>query len=298
MNDKETNYKDSLIRGTAAGGQIRAFVCSTRDAVDTARKKHHTFPVCTAALGRLMSGALMLAADMKGENDKLTLTIKGDGPIKGLTVIADSHGNVKGFSAVPSVLLPLNSIGHLDVGGAVGEGTLSVIKDLGLKEPFVGQTRLQTGEIAEDLTYYLAVSEQVPSSVGLGVLVDRDGSVLQSGGFIVQLMPGASEETISALENKLSTLPSVTNMLKDGLTPEQIFMLILGDMQPEIMDSIPVQFHCSCSRERVQKALISIGRKELQSLIDDKKPQDVFCDYCETHYTFTTNDLEALLSQC
>lgn len=283
-----------VIRATAAEGQIRAFACTTAGVCEEQRRIHNTFPICTAAVGRLMSAALMMAVDMKGEKDLLTLTVKGDGPLRSMTVTADANGHVKGYCANPNVMLPPNAAGHLNVGGAVGKGNLSVIRDIGLKEPYVGQTALLSGEIAEDLTYYFAASEQVPSSVGLGVLLSKDNVVSQAGGFIIQLMPGASEAVISALETRLSEVHSVTTMLEQGMTPEDILTQILGDMQLEINDRKEVSYHCGCSRERVERALISIGKDELKSLIDEGKPQEVNCDFCGKHYLFTGIELKAL----
>ncbi len=287
-------YRDYVVRATASHGLIRAFACTTKDLVDECRRVHNTFPICTAAIGRLMSSALMMGVDLKGSRSVLTLTIKGDGPIKGLTATADNLGNVKGFVSNPNVLLPPNEAGHLNVGGALGHGKLSVIKDIGLKEPYVGSVDLRTGEIAEDLTYYFAVSEQIPSSVGLGVLMNKNNTVRQAGGFIIQLMPDATDEVISKLETKLSNIKSVTSMLNDGMTPEEMLQFILGDMDLEINDQIPVRFHCDCNRDKVSRALISIGKKELEELIADGKPQDVFCDYCEKHYSFSTAELQDL----
>ena len=285
---------DYVVRATASNGLIRAFACTTRELVEECRKTHNTFPICTAAIGRLMSSALMMGVDLKGARSVITLTVKGDGPIKGLTATADNLGNVKGFVSNPNVLLPQNEAGHLNVGGALGQGKLSVIKDIGLKEPYIGSVDLQTGEIAEDLTYYFAVSEQIPSSVGLGVLMNKNNTVKQAGGFIIQLMPDATEEVISKLEDKLSHIKSVTSMLDEGMTPEEMLQFILGDMDLEINDHIPVQFHCNCSRDKVSKALISLGKKELEKLIEDGKPQDVFCDYCEKHYSFSSAELQTL----
>ena len=296
----QSNIEDShdyVVRATAANGLIRAFACTTRDLVEECRKIHNTFPICTAAIGRLMSSALMMGVDLKGDRSVLTLTIKGDGPIKGLTATSDNLGNVKGFVSNPSVLLPPNKAGHLNVGEALGKGKLSVIKDIGLKEPYIGSVDLQTGEIAEDLTYYFAVSEQIPSSVGLGVLMNTNNTVKQSGGFILQLMPDATEDVISKLEEKLSNIKSVTAMLDEGMTPEEMLQFILGDMDLEINDHIPVRFHCNCSREKVSKALISLGKKELEDLIADKKTQDVFCDYCEKHYSFSVAELQELYDE-
>ena len=225
---------------------------------------------------------------LKGEDELITLQIKGDGPVGGLTVTADGNGHVKGYANVPDVILPANAQGKLDVGGAVGNGVLSVIRDMGLKDPYVGQTELQTGEIAEDLTYYFAVSEQVPSVVGLGVLMNRDNTVRQAGGFIVQLMPVAEEETIK-------NLTSVTAMLDSGKTPEGMLEVLLLGMNPEITDTLPVEFACNCSKDRVRKALISIGREELQSMIDDAKPIEVNCHFCNKNYNFTVDELKQMI---
>ena len=235
---------DYVIRATAADGQIRAFAATTRDLTETARQAHNTSPVATAALGRLMTAAVMMGYDMKGEDDLLTLKIQGDGPIGGLVVTADSKGEVKGYAFNPGVMLPPNDKGKLDVGGALGIGVLSVIKDIGLKEPYVGQTILVSGEIAEDLTYYYATSEQTPSSVALGVLMNKDNTVRQAGGFIIQLMPGASEAVISALEKKIGEIHSITTLLDVENTPETILQYILGDLGLEINEKLPAKFTC------------------------------------------------------
>ncbi|MBO5336934.1 MAG: Hsp33 family molecular chaperone HslO [Lachnospiraceae bacterium] len=285
---------DYIVRATAANAQIRAFACTTREMVETARASHNTSPVVTAALGRLLSAGAMMGSMLKGDKDLLTLQIKGDGPVNGLTVTADSRGNVKGYANVPDVILPANSIGKLDVAGALGQGILSVIKDMGLKEPYVGQTALQTGEIAEDLTYYFATSEQVPSCVGLGVLMEKDNTVKQAGGFIVQLMPFAEDSVIEKLEENLSRIQSVTSILDAGNTPEQMLELLLEGMEPEIMDTMPTKFYCNCEKARVEKALISIGKAELQSMIDDGEEIEINCHFCNTKYTFTVDELKAL----
>lgn len=285
---------DYLVRATAADAQIRAFACTTKDTVETARKAHNTSPVMTAALGRLLSGGAMMGAMLKGEKDLLTLQIKGDGPAKGLTVTADAQGNVKGFAYVPDVILPANAMGKLDVGGALGAGTLSVIKDMGLKEPYVGQTVLQTGEIGDDLTYYFATSEQVPSSVGLGVLMEKDNTVRQAGGFILQLMPFAEESVIEKLEENLAKVTSVTGLLDAGNTPEQMLQILLEGMNPEITDTIPVAFSCNCDKKRVEKALISIGKEEIKSMIEDGEEIEVNCQFCNSHYRFSVDELKEL----
>ncbi|HIV93354.1 MAG TPA: Hsp33 family molecular chaperone HslO [Candidatus Eisenbergiella stercoravium] len=282
---------DYLVRATAADAQVRAFAVTARDTVETARAAHDTSPVMTAALGRLLCAGAMMGSMMKGEADILTLQVQGDGPAGGLTVTADSKGRVKGYAVNPQVILPPNSQGKLDVGGAVGTGTLRVIKDLGLKEPYVGQTRLQTGEIAEDLTYYFAASEQVPSSVGLGVLMEKNNTVKQAGGFIVQLMPFAEEKVIEKLEANLSRIHSVTKLLEDGNSPEQILGILLEGMDMEILSDMPVEFYCNCSRERVAKALYSIGKKEMDEMIRDGEPIEVKCHFCNTAYQFSVEDL-------
>ena len=289
--------KDYIVRATAAEGQIRAFAITSRELVETARQDHNTSPVATAALGRLLSAGAMMGVMMKGEKDVLTLQIRCNGPIGGLTVTADSHGNVKGFVENPDVMLPPNAKGKLDVGGALDLGFLSVIKDLGLKEPYVGQTELKTGEIAEDLTYYFATSEQVPSAVGLGVLMEKDNTVKQAGGFIIQLMPFAEEEVIEKLEKNLAQVSGVTKLLDEGRTPEQILEVLLGDMDLEIQDTIPTQYYCNCSKERVEKAIVSIGRKEINDMIQDGKPIEVKCHFCNTAYEFSIEDLKQIIKR-
>ena len=288
---------DYMIRATAAEGQIRAFAATTKDLVEYARAAHNTSPVATAALGRLLTAGTMMGPMMKGEQDLLTLKIQGDGPIQGITVTADSMGNVKGYVGNPEVMLPPNAKGKLDVAGAVGIGVLSVIKDIGLKEPYVGQTILVSGEIAEDLTYYYATSEQTHSCVAVGVLINKTNTVRQAGGFILQLMPGASEEVVSALETKIASLAPVTSMLDQGMNPEAILQDILGDMGLEIMDQIPVQFHCNCSKERVSRALASIDPKDIQEMIEDGKPIEVNCHFCNKNYTFSPEELQEMLEQ-
>lgn len=285
---------DYMVRATAADAQIRAFACTTRELVEQARKAHNTSPVVTAALGRLLSAGAMMGSMLKGTQDLMTIQIKGDGPVGGLTVTADAQGHVKGYANVPDVILPANKIGKLDVGGAVGSGYVSVIKDMGLKEPYVGQTQLQTGEIAEDLTYYFAVSEQVPSGVGLGVLMERDNTVRQAGGFIVQLMPFADEQVIARLEDNLQKIAPVTTMLDAGNTPEQMLEILLDGLSPEITDTMPCSFTCNCDKHRVEKALVSIGKQELQDMIDEGKEIEVNCHFCNKNYVFSVEELQAL----
>lgn len=290
--------KDYIVRATAAGGQIRAFAATTRETVEYARKAHNTSPVATAALGRLLTGGLMMGVMMKGDNDILTLQIQGSGPINGITVTADSHGHVKGYVGNPEVLIHANDKGKLDVAGAIGPGFLNVIMDMGLKEPYNGQVMLQTSEIAEDLTYYFATSQQVPSAVGLGVLMEHDNTVKQAGGFIVQLMPFAEEKTIAQLEKNVARVTSVTGLLEQGYRPETMLSYILEGMEMTINDKTDASFACNCSKERVARALISVGEKELKSMIDDGKPVELNCHFCNTNYTFSVEEIKELYRQC
>lgn len=288
---------DYIVRATAGNHQIRAFAATTKELVEQARQAHNTSPVATAALGRLLTAGSMMGVMMKGEDDILTLKIQGSGPIEGLTVTADSKGDVKGYVFNPGVMLPPNKDGKLDVGGAVGEGVLSLIMDIGMKEPYIGQTILVGGEIAEDLTYYYATSEQTPSSVALGVLMNKDNTVKQAGGFIIQLLPGASEEMIDNLEKKLGEITSITTLMDKGNTPEMILEHILGEFGLDIMDQVPTRFYCNCEKSRVEKALISIGKKELQEMIEEDKSIEVNCHFCSKNYEFTVEDLKELVEQ-
>lgn len=289
---------DYIIRAVAANDQIRAFAAVTTEMVENARERHNTSPVATAALGRLLTAGAMMGSMMKGEKDVLTLQIKAGGPLQGLTVTADSQGNVKGYVGNPDVCIPANSKGKLDVAGAVGPGFLTVIKDMGLKEPYSGQVMLQTCEIAEDLTYYFATSEQVPSAVGLGVLMNKNNTVRQAGGFIVQLMPFAEEEVISRLEQNVQKISSVTNLLEEGHTPESLLEKVLEGFDMQINEKTDTRFHCNCSKERVEKALISIGRKELNEMIQEGKPIEMNCHFCNTNYNFTVEELKEILRRC
>lgn len=288
---------DYMIRATAADNQIRAFAATTKEMVETARQYHNTSPVATAALGRLLTGGVMMGSMMKGDRDLLTLQIRGDGPLGGITVTADSGGHAKGYVNHPEVLIHANARGKLDVSGAIGSGMLQVIKDMGLKEPYVGSCELQTGEIAEDLTYYFAVSEQVPSSVGLGVLMEKDNTVRQAGGFILQLMPFTPDEVIEKLERRLAGMTSVTAMLDAGETPEEILEELLGEFGLELNEKTDVAYRCDCSRQRIEKALISIGKKELREMIDDGKPIEVNCHFCNKTYEFGVEELKELLKR-
>lgn len=285
--------KDEIVRATAAGAQIRVFTAYTRAMVEEARSRHNTSPVATAALGRLMTAGAMMGSMLKGEKDILTIRVNCNGPIGGITVTADSSARVKGYVANPDVILPANSVGKLDVAGAVGIGFLDVIKDMGLKEPYVGQTVLQTGEIAEDLTYYFASSEQIPSSVGLGVLMNKNNTVEQAGGFIIQMMPFAEEAVIAQMEKNLSEIKSVTTLLAEGNGPEELLQILCKGLDPVINDRIDTGFYCNCDRKRVEKALISIGRKELDSLIAEGKEVELNCHFCNTSYTFSIEELKS-----
>lgn len=288
---------DYIIRATAADNQVRAFAATTRDLTEYGRRVHNTSPVATAALGRLLTAGAMMGSMMKGEKDVLTLQIQCNGPIGGLTVTADANANVKGYVNHPEVMLPPSSKGKLDVGRAVDLGILNVIKDLGMKEPYVGQTHLVSGEIAEDLTYYFATSEQVPSSVALGVLMNKDNTVRRAGGFIIQLMPFAEERVIAGLEEKIGAMSSITELLDKDMTPEMILDHILGDFGVEIMDRIPASYTCNCSKERVEKAIISIGKKDIEEMIQDNKPIEANCHFCNTNYSFSVEELKDILKR-
>ena len=288
--------KDYIVRATAADAQIRAFAAVTTGLTEEARTRHETSPVATAALGRLLTGGVLMGSMMKNPEDVLTLQIKCGGPIGGLTVTADAMGHVKGYVNHPEVMLPPKN-GKLDVGGALGQGILNVIKDMGLKEPYSGQTILQTGEIAEDLTYYFAASEQVPSSVGLGVLMNRDNTVRCAGGFIVQVMPFVEERVLRQLEENIGAMRSVTDMLDGGHSPEEMLSGVLSGMEVEITDTMSAGFACSCSEGRIEKALISIGKSEIEDMIRDGKPIEVKCHFCNTAYTFSVEKLGQILEK-
>ena len=288
---------DYIVRASAAKGMIRAFACTTKGIVEYAKNAHNTSPVVTAALGRLMSAAAMMGSMMKNEEDLLTLKIEGSGPMKAAIATATAKGNVKAYPFVPDVILPPNSKGKLDVAEAIGVGILSVISDIGLKEPYVGQVELISGEIAEDITYYYATSEQIPSSVALGVLMNKDNTVNSAGGFIIQLMPFCPEEVIEKLESIIPTLAPITALLSEGKTPEEILKLILGDLELEINDKLDISFKCDCSKEKIEKALISIGAKELNEMIDEGKDIEVACHFCSKKYNIGVDELEELLTK-
>ena len=292
---KQHKTKDYMVRAIAADNAIRAFAITGKEMVETAKKLHHSSPIVTAASGRLMSAAAMMSMMLKGEKDILTLQIKSAGQMKGLTVTANTKGQVKGYPVVPDVMLPPNEKGKLDVGGALGPGELFVIKDMGLKEPYVGRTLLQTSEIAEDLTYYFAASEQIPSSVGLGVLMNKDNTVREAGGFIIQLMPFTPDEVITGLERRLEAIPPVSELLDKGYGPEEILSYVLSDFHPEITDRQSVEFFCDCSEERVERVLYNIGREELEDMIREGEPIEIKCHFCNSAYHFGTERLKEII---
>lgn len=286
--------KDYIVRATAADGQIRAFAAYTKGVVEEARARHDSSPTATVALGQLLTAGTMMGAMMKNDKDILTLQIRCDGPLGGLTVTSDNQGNVKGYAIHPDVDVPVKN-GQINVADALDLGVLNVIKDMGLKEPYVGQTILETSEIAKDLTYYYMNSEQVPSSVGLGVLMEKDNTVKCAGGFIIQLMPFADDAVIDKLEENLKNVTSVTELLDSGCTPEGLLDALLGNLGIEITDTLPTQFYCNCSKERVEKAVASVGRKDLQDMIDDGEDIEVKCDFCSSTYKYTVEELKDII---
>ena len=288
---------DYAIRGTAADGQVLAFAVSTARMVEEAHDRHGTSPVITAALGRLLSAVSMMSLQLKGEEEEISIQIKGSGPVGGLSVVANGAGDVRGYAEVPDVDLPLNAKGKLDVASALGIGVMSIVKDLGLKEPYVGSTHLVTSEIAEDLAYYYTASEQIPSAVALGVLVNPDGSVWTSGGYMLQLLPGASDEVAEMLQNRCQNFPQLTTFLAEGHTPDEVLEELLEGLDFQVMAKAPVRFQCNCNKDRVERALISIGEKDLQSLIDEGKDVDMNCHYCGKTYHFTIDEVKELLKK-
>lgn len=288
---------DHIIRGMAANNQVRFFAGTTKDIVEEARRIHNTSPVATAALGRLLTAGALMGAQCKNESDVLTLQIQCSGPIGGITVTADAHSRVKGYVNNPEVILHANEKGKLDVAKALDLGVLSVIKDIGLKEPYVGQTQLVSGEIAEDLTYYFATSEQIPTSVALGVLMERDNTVKQAGGFIIQLMPFATEELIDTLEKRLGDFSSITAELDKGKEPLDIIKDIFDGYDVVVTDELPTSWYCNCSKERYYNAVLSLGKKEIANLLEEGEPIEVNCQFCNSHYTFSTEELSDMLMQ-
>lgn len=280
---------DYIVRGMAANNQVRFFACNTTDTVEKARITHRTSPVVTGALGRLLTGGLLMGAMCKNDSDTLTIRIQCQGPIQGMMVTADSKGHIKGYVSEPEVMLPAK-----DITKAIDLGVMSVIKDIGLKEPYVGQTHLVAGDIANDLTYYFVTSEQIPSSVACGVLLNNDTSVAKAGGFIIQLMPFANDEIIDFLEKKLVSF-SFTALLEEGKTVEEIIRIVFEDYDVSITDTMECAYVCDCNKDRVEKAVISMGKAEIASMIEDNEPVEVVCDFCRTKYIFSTEELYDIL---
>jgi len=288
---------DYIVTATAANMQIRAFACTAQEMVEEARRTHNTSPVITAALGRLLCAAAMMGHMMKGEKDILNIQIDGDGPAGRLLAMSDSSSNVKGMVDMPAVILPAKANGKLNVSGAIGKGTLTVIKDLGMKEPYVGTVELANSEVAEDITYYFAASEQTPSSVGLGVLMNKDNTTRCAGGFIIQLMPDATEETIKKLEENLTGIDSVTNMLDAGMTPEQMLEKLLDGLGVEFNETVPCRYKCDCNRDKIERALLSLGKDQLTEIAESEEKINVHCDFCRKDYEFTSDELKALMER-
>ena len=287
--------KDYVVRGTDKSGNFRFFGSITKDTVQTAATYHETSPVVTAALGRTMTAAAMMSQMLKNDRDRLSITIKGDGPIGGVIIEANVQGNIKGYPYNPNVDIPLKENGKLDVSAAFGNAVMTVMKDFGLKEPYIGQTILVSGEIAEDFTYYFATSEQTPSAVALGVLVDVDYSVKQSAGFIIQVLPNADDDAISMLEERLKDFPSLTTQLEEGKTIEDIIESLLDDVT--FWEKKEIQFCCDCSVDQMERGLMSIGEKDLAELIEEDKQAELTCHFCNQHYLFEEEQLQSLLDE-
>jgi molecular chaperone Hsp33 len=289
--------EDYLVRALGFNGKVRAFAVNTTATVAEVQRRHNTWPVVSAALGRSMTAAVMMGAMLKG-NDKITVKIEGNGPIGPIIVDADANGDVRGYASNPFVHFDLNEQGKLDVRAGVGnEGTLTIVKDLGMRDMFSGQTPIVSGEIAEDFTYYFAVSEQVPSSVGLGVLVNPDNTVKAAGGFILQLLPGCDDETIDALEKQLATIEPVSKMIEKGYTPEQLLEAVLGNNDVQILSALPVKFQCQCSKDRFSAAILGLGVNEIQEMIDEDGKAEAQCHFCLEKYEFSKEELEGLIDE-
>jgi len=288
---------DYLVRGLGFNGQVRVFAARTTATVAEAQRRHDTWPVVSAALGRSMTAAVMMGAMLKGE-EKITIKIEGNGPIGPMVIDSNAYGEVRGFVTNPHVHFDLNEHGKLDVRAGVGtEGALTIVKDIGLRDMFSGQTPIVSGEIAEDFTYYFATSEQVPSSVGLGVLVNPDNTILAAGGFILQLMPGCDEETINEIEQHLATIEPVSKMIEKGYTPEQILEAVLGNGHLKILDSMPVEFKCQCSKERFGAAILGLGIAEIKEMIKEDGSAEAQCHFCLERYHFSKEELEGFIDE-
>lgn len=288
---------DYLVRALGFDGKVRAFAVNTTATVSEAQNRHNTWPVVSAALGRSMTASVMMGAMLKGD-DKITVKIEGNGPIGPIIIDADGKGDVRGYVTNPHVHFDLNEQGKLDVRAGVGnQGTLTVVKDLGMRDMFSGQTEIVSGEIAEDFTYYFAASEQIPSSVGLGVLVNPDNTIKAAGGFILQLLPGCDDETINEIEKHLATIEPVSKMIEKGFTPEQILEAVLGEGKVQVLSTLPVQFQCQCSKERFGAAIIGLGVQEIQEMIDEDGQAEAQCHFCLEKYEFGKQDLEGLINE-
>lgn len=286
---------DYLVRGLAFDGQVRAFAVRTTDTISEAQRRHKSWPIVSAALGRTLTVSAMMGAMLKGD-DKLMIKVEGGGPVGVIIVDANAKGEVRGYVTNPHVHVDEKNVhGKLNVAGIVGTtGTLSVVKDLGMKDNFTGQVPLVSGEIGDDFTYYFASSEQVPSAVGVGVLVNPDNSILASGGFIIQMMPGATEETISMIEKRITELPQVSSLIRDGLSPEQILNRVLGEENVTILDHMPVTYKCTCSKKRLSDAIVGLGAAEIKDMIEEDGKADAQCHFCNEDYHFTKEELEEL----
>ena len=285
---------DYLVKALAFNGQVRAYAVKSTDTVGEAQRRHYTWPVASAALGRTISAGVMMGAMLKGE-ENLTIKVEGGGPIGLILVDSDAKGHVRGYVSNPHVHFDLNEHGKLDVRRAVGtEGMLSVVKDIGLRDYFTGQVPIVSGELGEDFTYYFATSEQVPSSVGVGVLVNPDNSIKAAGGFIIQLMPGAEDETITMIENRLNTVPPVSKLIDRGLSPEELLKEVLGEENVNILETLPVAFTCKCSKERFENAIVGLGEEEITAMIEEDGQAEAQCHFCNEKYLYTREELEEL----
>lgn len=287
-----TQNIDVVVRGLSENGNIRGLACVTTNLVNELQRRHNTWPVATAALGRTVSIAAMMGLMLKGQ-ERLTIQVKGDGPLGSIVVDANSEGHVRGYVDNPHVHLPANALGKLDVGGGVGAGMLYVMRDMGLKDVYRGSVELQSGEIGDDFTHYFVTSEQSPSAVGAGVLVDTDNRAIVAGGFIVQLLPGHTEEDIAALERNLAQIQSVTDKLRQGLGADELLCLLIPGVK--ISESQPIEFRCTCSRERMKVLLTGLGPEEMQSILEEQGDAELICHFCNEDYHFDRSDLEELL---
>jgi len=291
------HMEDYMLRAMTKDNQIRIYAAVTTNTVAHAKEVHDMYPTPAVALGRTLTAAALMSGTLKSENSTITIQIKGDGPLGGILAVTDANSNVRGYVQNPYLDMPLNDRGKFDIAGAVGNGTLHVITDLGLKEPYIGRVKLVSGEIAEDITYYYAVSEQTPTVTSLGVLVGRDGNIINAGGIFIQLMPGCSEENISWLEKCVEKMPPITKLLEPGRTLENILEDILPGKELEYLDTRSVRFKCNCSRERMERNLLSLGIKDLEEMAADGREEELVCHFCRTRYVFTPTEIRDILEQ-